>query len=195
VRKVLWLCAELGLACELIERGTSAFPAYAPDFLARNPFGHVPLLADGDFALAESNTILRYLARRERRSDLLPVDAQAAAQVERWLDWQATDFNGSWRTAFVAKYRNPGGNHDPALVEESQHAFDAKARIVHDQLAQTGAYITGGTFTLADIPIGLSVRRWLAMESTAVLPKLTAYYDRLCERPAFCAFGGPGSPA
>jgi glutathione S-transferase len=195
VRKVLWLCAELGLDCERIERGTAACPASAPEYLARNPFGHVPLLEDGDFALAESNTILRYLARREGRSDLLPGDARGAAEIERWLDWQATDLNNAWRTAFVARYRNPGGNHDPALVAQSQRAFDAKARILDDQLARTGGHIARAAFTLADIPIGLSVRRWLAMESAVELSHLAAYYARLCARPAFTSFGGPGSPA
>jgi len=194
VRKVLWLCAELSLDCELIERGTTAFPASAPEYLARNPFGHVPLLEDGDFTLAESNTILRYLARREGRRDLLPNEARAAADVERWLDWQATDLNGSWRTAFVARYRNPGGDHDPALIAQAQRSFDAKARILDDQLGRTGGHVAGTGFTLADIPIGLSVRRWLAMESDVRLPYLAAYYERICQRTAFGPFGGPGSP-
>jgi len=195
VRKVLWLCAELGLDCDLIERGTSACPASAPDYLAINPYGHVPLLEDGDFQLAESNTILRYLARREGRGDLLPSEARAAAEVECWLDWQATDLNASWRTAFVARYRNPGGDYDPALIARSQRAFDAKARILDDQLARTGGHVAGAGFTLADIPIGLSVRRWLAMESDVPLANVSAYYQRLCERAAFGPFGGPGSPA
>lgn len=195
VRKVLWLCAELGLDFELIDRGTTAFPASAPKYLARNPFGHVPLLEDGDFSLAESNTILRYLARREGRVDLLPSEARAAAGVERWLDWQATDLNNSWRVAFVARYRDPGGDNDAAQVAQSQRAFDAKARILDDQLGRTGGYIAGVGFTLADIPIGLSVRRWLAMESDVRLPNLAGYYELLCKRPAFGAYGGRGSPA
>lgn len=194
VRKVLWLCAELGLPCELVERGTAAFPASDPDFLARNPFGHVPLLEDGEFVLAESNTILRYLARREGRTDLLPSDARAAAEVDRWLDWQATDFNNSWRPVFVARFRDPPGTHDPALVAQSQHAFDAKARIVDAHLARTGAYVAGAGFSLADIAIGLSVRRWLAMEWGEPLPNVEGYYARLCARPAFSPFGGYGSP-
>ena len=195
VRKVLWLCAELGLECELVERGTTAFPASHPEYLARNPFGHVPLLEDGDFALAESHSILRYLARREGRSDLLPSEARRAAEVDRWLDWQATDFNESWRYCFVARFRNLPGYDDPILIERSQRAFDAKAGIVDAQLGRTSAYIAGADFTLADIPVGVSVRRWLAMESGVKLPHLAAYYERLCERAAYRAFGGSGSPS
>lgn len=194
VRKVLWLCAELGLKCELIERGTAAVPVSDPGFIARNPFGLVPFLEDDGFCLAESNTILRYLARREGRRDLLPTDAKAAAEVERWIDWQATDFNDSWRYAFIARFREVAGYDDQPLIEKSRHAFDAKARIVDDQLARTGGFIAGAIFTLADIPVGLSVRRWLAMKSAVGLANLNAYYDRLCQRAAFRDFGGLGSP-
>ena len=32
--------------------------------------------------------------------------------------------------------------------------------ILDAQLARTGAYVAGERFTLADIPVGLSVNRW-----------------------------------
>ena len=44
-----------------------------PDWHSRvNPLGGIPALIDGDVVLAESNAILRYLAAREGRDDLLP---------------------------------------------------------------------------------------------------------------------------
>ena len=65
--------------------------------------------------------------------------------------------------------------------------------IVEAQLATTGAYIAGDRFTLADIPIGLSVNRWFmtVMERPA-FPAVAAYYDRLSERPAFLKHGRNG---
>ena len=42
--------------------------------VAVNPTGGIPALLDGDYRLAESNTILRYLADREARDDLYPRD-------------------------------------------------------------------------------------------------------------------------
>jgi glutathione S-transferase len=42
-----------------------------PDwYLAVNPVGGIPTIDDDGFVLAESNTILRYLAGREAREDL-----------------------------------------------------------------------------------------------------------------------------
>jgi glutathione S-transferase len=196
VRKVLWLCAELGLDVELIDRGTATNPVADPVFARLNPFGLVPVLDDGDYILPESNTILRYLCRREQRADLLPQKAVAAANVERWIDWQATDFNDSWRYAFSALVRQRPGFGDSELIRQSIESFNINAKIVDDQLARTGSYIAGNEFTLADIPIGLSLRRWLAMPvERSELPNVRRYYERLCERPSFLLFGGPAAPA
>ena len=54
--------------------------------VAVNPLGGIPALVEGDFRLAESNTILRYLADREGRDDLDPRDPQARATVDWVLD-------------------------------------------------------------------------------------------------------------
>lgn len=195
VRKVLWLAAELGVAVDLIERGTAALPVDDPAYRALNPFGLVPCLEDDGFVLAESNAILRYLARREGRADLLPADPRGAAEVDRWLDWQATDFNESWRYAFIAHFRDKPGYDDPARIAGSRAAFDAKIAILDEQLARTEAFVAGAEFSLADIPIGLSVRRWLAFEpDLGPYHHVAGYYARLCEREAFLPFGGPGSP-
>ncbi|MDF3009020.1 MAG: glutathione S-transferase [Enterobacter kobei] len=53
----------------------------------------VPVLIDDDFVLWESNSICRYLVRKAGRDDLLPGEPRACAEVEHWMDWQATEFN------------------------------------------------------------------------------------------------------
>ena len=48
-------------------------------------------------------------------------------------------------------------------------------------------------FTLADIPIGLSVNRWFMTPwSGRRLPHVAAYYERLSGRPAFLKHGRNG---
>jgi glutathione S-transferase len=67
--------------------------------------------------------------------------------------------------------------------------------ILEDQLTATGAYVSGDTFTLADIVIGLSTHRWLmAPIKRPNLPSITAYYERLSERPPFLLHGRNGMP-
>ena len=54
--------------------------------LAVNPMGGIPALVDDGFRLAESNTILRYLADREGREDLYPHDPKERATIDWVLD-------------------------------------------------------------------------------------------------------------
>ena len=97
VRKVLWLCAELELTHQHEPWGVADMPLRSADFLALNPNALVPVIRDGDFVLWESNSICRYLANQQPRGTLLPHEPRARAQVEQWMDWQATELNTAWR--------------------------------------------------------------------------------------------------
>ncbi len=105
VRKVLWTCEEAGIEYQQEDYGSGYSPLDTPEFLALNPNALVPVLVDDDFVLWESNSICRYLARKVGRDDLLPSALRAAAQVEHWMDWQATEFNSAWRYAFTGLVR------------------------------------------------------------------------------------------
>ena len=62
VQKVMWCCAELGLAVERVDIGGPFGGNREPEYLEKNPNGLVPTLEDGDFVLWESHSIVRYLA-------------------------------------------------------------------------------------------------------------------------------------
>jgi glutathione S-transferase len=102
------------------------------------------------------------------------------------MDWQGSDFNNSWRVAFQALVRNNPAFQDRAAIEVSLTQLNAMVGIVDAQLARTGAYIAGDTFTVADIAIGLSLRRWQAIPMTRPsLPNVERYYERLLTRTGF----------
>jgi glutathione S-transferase len=76
----------LRLPFERIEVDLMKGAQKAPDFLAKNPFGQVPVIEDGDVVLADSNAILTYLALRyDPARTWLPRDPVAAARVQQWL--------------------------------------------------------------------------------------------------------------
>jgi len=192
VRKVLWLCAELGVPQEQEEWGAGVRATQVPEFTALNPNAMVPVLIDGEFVLWESNTICRYLAGREQRHDLLPADPQARARVEQWMDWQATEFNNSWRYAFLGLVRKSPDHQDSAQLAAGVAQWTRHVRLLEDQLVRTGAYAAGPQFTLADIVLGLSVHRWLvAPIERPELPAVQAYHARLCARPDALRFMAP----
>ncbi len=188
VRKVLWCAAELGLSFDHVEIGGDPQELRSPDFVALNPNGKVPVLRDGAFVLWESNTICRYLAARERRDDLLPVDPAHRALVEQWMDWQTTDLNTAWRYAFLALVRGTPADPDPAALARSIAEWHRHMRMLDARLATTGAYVAGDAFTLADLVVALSTWRWLRSPiERPVLPAVDAWYARVAARPAFVA--------
>ena len=185
VRKVLWACEELGLAYDRSDDGPE---------LARNPNGLVPVIVDGDFVVWESNTILRYLAGRQGALSLLPTEPRARAEVEKWIDWQATEFNSAWRYAFMALARKNPAFSDARQIEASRQDWARMVGILDAQLTTTKAYVAGPAFTLADIPIGLSVNRWfLTPMQRPSFPAVDAYYECLSNRPAFMKHGRNGT--
>jgi glutathione S-transferase len=186
VKKVLWLSAELGLPVAHEAWGSGFQSTLPPDFESLNPNRLVPVIVDGDFVLWESNTICRYLAGREGRTDLLPNEPKARARVEQWMDWQATELNGAWRYAFLSIVRKSAAHTDPQAVAASLAEWHRHMRILERRLETTGACAAGAAFTLADVALGVSTHRWIAtpMERPS-LPAVQAYYARLSERPAF----------
>ena len=186
VRKVQWLCDEIGVPYEREDWGTGFRSTREPEFLALNPNALVPVIRDGDFVLWESNTICRYLAGKHGRADLLPAEFKARALVERWMDWMTTELTNAQRYAFSALVRKTAGFDDPAQVTQSVVNWNRQMGILEHQLAATGTYVEGSAFTLADISVGLAVHRWLysPIERTDY-PAIAAYYERLKQRPAF----------
>lgn len=195
VRKVLWTCQELGLPVEREDWGGAHRSTSSPEFLARNPVGLIPVIEDAGEVVWESNTIVRYLAASRGRDDLLPSDAVGRARVERWMDWQASDFNNSWRYAFLALVRRRPDHQERAQIERSLAECARLVGILDGVLARGSGYVAVGGFSVADIVIGLSVHRWRSLPAERpVLAHVERYYERLCEREGFRRFGRDGGP-
>ena len=195
VRKVLWASAELNLPFEREDWGAGFKPTSAPEFVALNPNAMVPVIQDGDFTLWESNTIIRYLATRQEAWALYPTQARARAAVDQWIDWQASDLNRSWSYPFMSLVRHSPAHQDPHALAAGCAEWGRFMQILEQQLAATGAYVAGQAFSLADIPMGLSVNRWFETPlEHPHLPAVKAYYERLSERPGFRLHGRNGLP-
>ena len=84
------LLAILGLEADIVDVDLAGGAHKQADYLAKNRFGQVPVLEDGDETVADSNAILVYLATRyDAARTWLPQDAAAAAQVQRFLSLAA----------------------------------------------------------------------------------------------------------
>jgi glutathione S-transferase len=195
VRKVLWTCVELKLNFVREDWGTGFSSTDAPSFLALNPNGLVPVIVDEEGALWESNTICRYLTHKAGRHDLLPASGRARALVEQWMDWQATELNYSWRDAFMGLVRRHPDFQDAERIRASTRKWNGLMGLLDEQVSRTGAFVAGAEFSLADVPMGLSLNRWrLTLSERPHFPGLDAYADRLSQRQGYlehCANGIP----
>ncbi len=189
VMKALWGLGELGLPFERIDVGGAFGKTDTPGYRAMNPTGLVPTLQEGDFTLWESNVILRYLcAQNAPDSPLFPAAPRIRANIDRWMDAQQTVLNRPMGAVFWGLVRTPAEQRDMTAIAGSINET-ARAWGMIEPLLASHAYIAGDTFTLCDIPWGVHAHRWFGMDYLGLerpaLPALRAWYDRLCQRPAY----------
>ena len=196
VRKVLWLCDEIGVPYAREDYGRGFRPTNTPEFLRLNPAAQVPVVIDGDLVLRESNTILRYLAAKHGADDLYPPNPAERALVEQWMDWVAYDVTHALRGAFLGGQLQEPPWNNAWFVEQGRKDLIKLMRLLNQHLEEDGPYVAGKSFTIADIPVGLVVNRWFTLEGIdrPLFRALTAYYDLLAERPAYRRHGRNGLP-
>ena len=144
VHKVEVFLRLLGLEFDYVEaphdvRATDAF-------LRLNPLRQIPVLEDGDLALADSNSILIYLAKRyDPSSRWLPEDPVGAAQVQRWLSISAGEVKHGPANARAVKLFGLATNLDDA------RAIAARLLTFMDQHLADHDWLAGEGPTLADV--------------------------------------------
>src|SRR4051812_27691948 len=91
-RKVLATLAEREAPFELVLVDLMKGHHKAPEHLARQPFGQIPVLEEGDFRLYESRAIIRYLDEVLPGHKLTPSDAKGRAVMEQWISIESSNF-------------------------------------------------------------------------------------------------------
>jgi glutathione S-transferase len=155
VQKVMFLFEELKMPYEREDYGRQFNNTQTPEYLARNPNAKVPTLLDGDLAIWESNTILRYVATKAK-SALYPPDPARRTHVERWMDWQLSALNNP----YLAMFREAKLEADKRSAEFAAQQKDLGAQLAILDKAM-GKYVAGGEFSIADICLAPIVARCL----------------------------------
>jgi len=146
--KVKWVCDRLSLPYTWIDVDILKGESRTLQFLKMNGAGQVPaVLFDDGRALAQSNAIIRYLARG---SDLIPADAFAEAKMDEWLFWEQYSHEPYIAVCrFQMMYQGrPASDLDPDKIKRG---YAALARMEH-QLAAT-RYLVGDRISLADVSL------------------------------------------
>src|SRR5690606_32776008 len=117
---------------------------------------------DDGFILFESNSIVRYLAAKHGRQDLLPPALHERANVERWMDWASFGLALAMTPLFWQLVRTPAEQRDSKLIATSAAEVARCMRVLDGQLAER-EHLAGPGFTLADVPAAAFVHRWLKL--------------------------------
>jgi glutathione S-transferase len=196
VRKVLWLCDEIGLPFEREDWGRGYRALNEEPFASLNPQSLIPVIDDDGFVLGQSNAILRYLSAKHGRVDLYPIDLKVRATIDAALDWTSSDVYVPLAAVFHGIALKTPGRTDPAQIAAGISAWTKLMRVIDVELARIGGpYWMGRDFTLADIAVGLIVNRWFMIPfDKPELSHVSRYYDHLASRAPFRAHGRNGLP-
>lgn len=185
VQKVLWCCEELEMRYERVDTGGPFGGTQDPEYLAMNPNGLVPTIADEGLTLWESNTIVRYLCARYGEGVLWAVTPADRSLAERWMDFQLGTLWPAFRACFLGLTRTPPEQRDPDAIQASLDGTAELLAMLDAHLA-SGEYVAGDRLTMADLALGPTVYRWLNIDiERPDLANLQAWHERLTDRPAY----------
>lgn len=146
--KVKFTADKLGLPYTWVPVDIMKAETKTPEFLARFPMGRIPAveLADGR-RLAESNAIIRYLARG---SALLPEDGFAQAKIDEWLFWEQYSHEPYVATTryHIVYLKRSMDQREAWRVERGEAALDLMNHSLKDR-----RWLAGDAMTIADIAL------------------------------------------
>ncbi|NML44418.1 glutathione S-transferase family protein [Ramlibacter sp. G-1-2-2] len=173
---VVWMLEELGVPHELRFVDLMKGAHKAPELIALNPMGKLPILVDGDAVVTESAAIGLYLADRYSLGRLAPLpDDPLRGTYLRW-------------SFFAPSVMEPGSMAKAAnwQFKPSQAGWgDYEAMLQAMESAVTGReFLLGDRFSMADVIFGGTLRYMLRFNMLEPKPAFVAYSERLAARPA-----------
>ena len=157
--KVKWTAEHLAVPFTWVPIDIMQGESRTPAYLAKFPQGQGPAVEfDDGRCLAQSNAIIRYLARG---SALLPDDAFTQAKIDEWLFWEQYSHEPYIAVCrFHMLYQGkPKDAREAWRVERGEKALDfmeahfAQADASHQFNPTIRPYLVGGSLKIADIAL------------------------------------------
>ena len=164
---VQWYLAELNLPYEYVEVNLQDGEHLKPEYLAVNPMGKMPALADGDFKLWESGAILLYLANKYGPKSSASPEQQA--KIAQWVLFA----NATLALGLFLEDRRE--KEMPRLLKPL------------DDIFQKQPFLLGEEFSAADLTVGyyLYMVRMMFQLDYSPYPAVEKYLDNLSSRSPF----------
>jgi glutathione S-transferase len=182
--RATWAAEEAGVDIDL--RILPFPPRYlAPEYMAVNPLGTVPMLVDGEAQLTESCAIAHYLATRSGFTDLAiaPGERDYAAYCDYTYHADATiTFPQTVYMRFCLFEKDKGLQEAGLAYAKWFH----KRLIKAEERLATREFLCADRFTVADICVGYALILAQSVGLDEGVPdSLKEYRSRLTARPAY----------
>ena len=183
-RRVWVTLLEKGLEFELVEVKMDG-EQFQPDFLAINPFHHIPVLIDDGFKVIESLAILDYLEGKYPTPAMLPTDVEDLAKVRMVQLVSVNELLPATSVLFLKMLDLSGV--EPEKIELAKHKIATGLKFL-ENLLDTRPYFGSEQLTLAEVVAG-TIIPWLPRGgiSLSEYPKLNAWCEGLIARPSWKA--------
>ncbi|RST31912.1 glutathione S-transferase family protein [Sphingomonas ginkgonis] len=191
VRKVLAFCAEKGI---VVENRPTRIGDTDPAFRAASPFGKMPALVDGDYALADSSAIIHYFEALHPEPALIPAEPRARGKVVWFEEFADTILFGCGQKMFFNRMVAPrflGIPGDEAAAAKAEAEELPPILDYLETVAPDGdGYLVGNALTLADLAVVSPFANFAHLGirvDEGSHPRLAAYVARILSRPSFAA--------
>lgn len=198
----LWAAIELGLDFVHVPTPFQGGATRTPEFLALNPNGHIPVVADqrppeqgGEVVVWESMACALYITRHHGQPDgtsITPANAREDAEALRWSFWVVNECEADALTVLMHRMVMPAERRKPELATAAEKRLAVALRVIERHLQQQNergeAYLAAPRFTVADLCVA-SVLNWAraARSLMAEHPLTHDWIVRCIERPAHLA--------
>ncbi len=146
----LWAAEEVGVDYEHVSVDFMK-ESKAPEYLAVNPNGRIPALADGDTVLFESMAINLYLAKQYGGA-LYPKSADDEARTWQWSVWGISEIEPLQMQIVVQKLFTPEEKRNPKVTAGATKGLQRPLRVIDTHLADRD-WLVGDAFSIADLNV------------------------------------------
>ena len=143
---------EAGVEYDVVPIDFGAGEHKTPDHLARNPFGQMPVLQDGDFYVWESRAICKYTCRKNNPELLKEGNLKESAMVDVWLEVEAHRYTAAMEPIILECLIRPmfGRATDQKIVEDNLVKLKKVLEVYEARLTKC-KYLAGDFLSLADL--------------------------------------------
>eukprot|EP00262_Sarcandra_glabra_P018551 TRINITY_DN66_c0_g2_i2.p1 TRINITY_DN66_c0_g2~~TRINITY_DN66_c0_g2_i2.p1 ORF type:complete len:218 (-),score=10.51 TRINITY_DN66_c0_g2_i2:367-1020(-) len=189
--RVMFCLYEKDAEFELVPVNLAGGEHKQPSYLAKNPFGQIPALDDGDLTLFESRAISKYIAYKykDQGTDLLRKhDIAEAASVTVWMEVESQTFNAPisaivYQTLFIQHF---GGTPNEEIIKTNIEKLGKVLDVYEERLSKC-KYLAGDFFSLADlhhIPYLYYLMKTPNAELINSRPHVKKWWEDISSRPA-----------